>query len=418
MRSRVRDESGFALVMAIMLMAIALLIGIAVMARADTQTGESARERTRESSFTLAEGALNAQALQLSRSWPTAATSACDPTSTSTACPQPSALSGAYSGKDYARACPTMSTPPPLWQTTVRDNTTSSEQFWTPSVTSNASYDANADSIVWLRSTAWVQCRKVSIVSLVSRSVVPIDFPANVITANAFATNNNGKKVIVDTLGAYAQPPSIRPTSAASQPSPIVVRCSGLSQAACLQYQSSKGQVQPPAVRVDSAGSSSALTLTQLQSLEQQAAAAGTFFNGTCPTQASQLTSVNAAPVVIAGPCGSGGNMSFTGNTVINSSASPGVLVIENGTITLGGNATFYGMLYCLNRQNTSGAVVTISGNASLQGLIAVDGNGGVVAGSSKTNVIFDSRATSLLRGEAGAVLNKNSFRVLPPSTP
>jgi hypothetical protein len=41
-----------------------------------------------------------------------------------------------------------------------------------------------------------------------------------------------------------------------------------------------------------------------------------------------------------------------------------------------------------------------------------------VVAGSSKTNVVYDSRATTLLRGEAGAGLNKNSFRVLPPSTP
>jgi hypothetical protein len=71
-----------------------------------------------------------------------------------------------------------------------------------------------------------------------------------------------------------------------------------------------------------------------------------------------------------------------------------------------------------LNRQSTGGAVVTIGGNASVQGLISVDGNGGVVAGSSKTNVIYDSRAASLLRGEAGAVLNKNSFRVLPPSTP
>jgi hypothetical protein len=71
-----------------------------------------------------------------------------------------------------------------------------------------------------------------------------------------------------------------------------------------------------------------------------------------------------------------------------------------------------------VNKQASGGAVVTISGNAAVQGIVSVDGNGGVVAGSSKTNLVYDSRAATLLRGESGAVPNKNSFRVLPPSTP
>jgi hypothetical protein len=170
--------------------------------------------------------------------------------------------------------------------------------------------------------------------------------------------------------------------------------------------------VQPPAVTTGATIPSSALTASQILSLERQASSAGTLY--TCPSSATNLSSVNGAPVVITGPC----NLSIGSNTVVNSSTTPGVLVIENGTLTLGGNATFYGLVYMLNRQNTGGAAVTISGNASVQGLISVDGNGGVVAGSSKTNVVYDSRATSLLRGESGAVLNKNSFRVLPPSTP
>ena len=406
------DESGFALVMAILLMAVALLIGISVMARADGQTKQSADERTRESSFQLAEAALNAQALQLSRSWPTVATSACTPSSTETTCPQASALTGAYNTRDYAAACPTMQTQPPLWETTVRDNT-SGEQFWTTQVTGRSSFDANADGMVWVRSTTYAQCKKVSIVSLASRNVVAMDFPSSVITANKFSTNNQGRKVIVDTLGTSSSPP--RP---ASQPSPIVVRCSGLTQAQCLNYQSTKGQVSPPSVRVDSSGSSSALTLSQLQSLEQQAAAANTFFDTTCPSSASQLSSVNGAPVVIKGPCPPGGNMSFSGNTVINSDASPGVLVIENGTITLGGTLYFYGLIYGVNKQGCSCDVVTIGGNATVQGSIAVDGLGGVMAGSSKTNLIFDARAPTLVRGQSGAGLNKNTFRVLPPSIP
>jgi hypothetical protein len=233
-----------------------------------------------------------------------------------------------------------------------------------------------------------------------------MDFPANTISANWFATSNQGRKVIVDTLGTSATPP--RP---ASQPAPVVLRCNS-APSPCANYQSSKGQVQPPAVTTSASIPASTLTASQILSLERQASSAGTLY--TCPSSATSLSSVNGAPVVITGPC----NLNIGSNTVINSSTTPGVLMVENGTITMGGTATFYGLLYMLNRQNTSGAVVTISGNASVQGLISVDGNGGVVAGSSKTNVIYDSRATSLLRGESGAVLNKNSFRVLPPSTP
>ena len=114
-----------------------------------------------------------------------------------------------------------------------------------------------------------------------------------------------------------------------------------------------------------------------------------------------------------ATPCA----VSMSGGSV-NSAVNPGVLVIENGTLSLGGNANFYGLVYMVNQQGSSGAVVSISGNASIQGIVAVDGNGGVLAGSSKTNLIYDSRAASLLRGDSGATLEKSSFRVLPQNTP
>ena len=407
MTGRVREESGFALVVTMMLLLVSLAIGVALVARSDSQSSLSAHERTKEGSFALAESALNAQALQLSRSWPgpTATTSptSCTSASTSTACPVASAVAGAYTSSDYSSSC--QSAPgTPLWQTAVRDNA-AGEQYWTSAVTSRAAYDANNDGALWLRSTASVQCDKVSLVSLVSRSSVAMDFPSNVLSANWFATSNQGRKVIVDTLGTYATPP--RP---ASQPSPIALRCVS-APSPCANYQTSKGQVQPPAVQTNAQISTSALTTSQLQSLERQASAANSL--STCPS-GSNLSSVGGAPVVITGPC----NVSIGSNTVVNSSATPGVLVIENGTLTLSGSATFYGLIYMVNKQGSGGAVVTITGNASVQGIVSVDGAGGVVAGSSKTNLIFDSRAATLLRGEAGAVLNKNSFRVLPPSTP
>jgi Tfp pilus assembly protein PilX len=409
--TRLSEERGFALIPALLITMVMIALGFAIVARVEGSQEQSLRERTRESSFDLAEAALGAEATQLARTWPSAsgAPNSCDPASTAAACPQSSAISNGYASVDYTATCASSSAP--QWQTIVRDNA-SGEQYWASSVDSRGAYDgatSTADGVLWVRATATVRCNRVSVVALVSRSVVAMDFPANVVTANFFGTTNQGRKVLVDTLGAYAQPPSIRPSTTAAQPASIFVRCSGLTDAQCLSYSAAQGQVQPPAVRIDRTASSSALSLTQLAQLKQQASAASTYWaSGTCPTTAAQVTSVGGAPVYVEGPC----NISINSGT-INSSASPGVLVIENGTLTLGGTAGFYGLLYCVNKQGSSAAVVSIQGNSTLQGVVGVDGLGGISAGSSKTNIIFDPRAPTLLRGSSGAAINKNSFRVL-----
>ena len=101
-----------------------------------------------------------------------------------------------------------------------------------------------------------------------------------------------------------------------------------------------------------------------------------------------------------------------------NSAASPGALIIENGTFSIGGTAQFFGLLYCVNKQGSTGSVVTISSNATIQGVVSVDGLGGVTIGSTRTNLIYDSRAPTLLKGTSGSSVSKNSFRLLPQSTP
>jgi hypothetical protein len=105
-------------------------------------------------------------------------------------------------------------------------------------------------------------------------------------------------------------------------------------------------------------------------------------------------------------------------NNTYNTATAPGVLVIENGTLTLGGTSNFYGLIYMVNKQGSSGSVVTIGGNAAIQGSVNIDGLGGITAGSSKTNLIYDPRATGLLRGSTGAAINRGTVRVLPGSTP
>ena len=402
MTRRLRDETGSTLIAAVLIVIAMLGLGLAVLAASDTQSKVSGQERTRESGFNLAEAALNGQVLQLTRTW--AATNAmptsCDPTVNNTRCPEANALGGGYTAGDYGTACTGTSTP--SWQTMVRDNA-SGEQYWTQSIqTTRASYDANNDGIVWVRANATSKCQTISVVSQVSQIQVPVNFPSNVATANWFQTSNQGKKVIVDTLGS------------GSQPAPIVMRCAGLTQAQCLNYPANKGQVQPPAVRADGSGSSTTLSSSQIASLEAQAQAAGTYWaSGTCPSSASQLASVNGSPVVVKGPCNP---PTFTGNYAINSAASPGALIWENGSLSIGGTLTFYGLIYMVNQQGSNASLLNIQGNAQIVGVVSVDGAGGITAGSSKTNLINDPRAAKLLRGSSGAKLNKNTFRIVPTS--
>jgi hypothetical protein len=311
-----------------------------------------------------------------------------------TGCPEASAIGGGYTVGDYGVACPT-DTSIPAWRTEVRDS--QGEQYWTSAILSRQAYDYNGDGVVWIRSEATAKCHTVAMVTQVSSSQTPIAFPTNVITANKFATNNQGKKVIVDTLGS------------GGQAAPIVARCSGLTTAQCLAYPADKGQVQPPAVRADSSASSTTLSTAQLASLQAQAQASGSYY--TCTSVPSQLTSpANGAPVYIKGPCA----ISVSGNSQINTSAKPGALIIENGSITLGGTVNFYGLLYLVNKQNSNNYIVSIGGNAQIYGVVSVDGLGGVLAGSSKTNLVNDPRAAGLLKGSSGARANKNSFRIIP----
>jgi Tfp pilus assembly protein PilX len=68
---RGRAEDGWVVITAIVLATIMLGVGLAVLATADTQTGQSRQERVRESSFNLAEGLLQSEAVVLQHNWPT-----------------------------------------------------------------------------------------------------------------------------------------------------------------------------------------------------------------------------------------------------------------------------------------------------------------------------------------------------------
>ena len=47
-----------------------------------------------------------------------------------------------------------------------------------------------------------------------------------------------------------------------------------------------------------------------------------------------------------------------------DTAAAPGMLIVRNGTLTLGGNVSYHGIVYALNQQASTGWVVTTSGSA------------------------------------------------------
>ena len=399
---RARAEDGFALISAMMIILVVIGLGLAMLLFNDEQQHASTYEQSRESAYTLAEAALNAQIFQLSLQWPTeknpAPTSCTEATSTSTnACPNAAGIS-ASAGYPAAGTCTGTdawgSALSSRWTTYVRSDTSTSQLFNSTIDKANASYD-NGDGSVWVRAVGVSQCKAVVLISKVSEQLVALPFPRSVLTANGFSTSNSGSKVILNTLG-----------SSATQPAGVSVRCEGLTSAQCKKY--TIGQVSPDTTSSTPASPAQTLTATQLESLKAQAKVNGTYFKtGTCPASMAALT---GAPTYVEGPCNLG---EFSGGEA-NSNASPGFLVLYNGTLKLGGTAAFWGVVYAVNAQLSSGEVVVVHGNAKVVGAIDVDGRGTVGLGSSAPNLIYDPRAFNLLKTFSGAAPTPNTFRVLP----
>jgi Tfp pilus assembly protein PilX len=348
MRRRLGAERGSALITAIIVMGIMLGLGLATFATVDTQQSQSGGERISESAFNLSEGALNTQSFILSRDWPGTAAGAYPSTCTSTAatskCPDPAVLASTYNGVDFASGA--------SWTTMVRDDGGSGANYYDDtSVMAQPSWDANGNHRIWLRSQAIVRAKKRTVVALVKVQEATEQFPRNALTAGYLATNNNGAKVIVSTQGR-----------------PAALRCANKSDPACNGSQ--PGQISPDTLG-DNYQGGNALLPDAIERLRSRAIADGTYYASGCPANPS-----GAVIFVEIGNC------SYSGGTV-NSPGTPGTLVIMNGTLSLSGNFTFYGLVYMANTQNTSGNVITMGGTAVIQGSVAIDGNAGILAGAS-----------------------------------
>jgi Tfp pilus assembly protein PilX len=431
---RARNEEGFAVVAAVVLMTVIMALGLGLLLFTDSQQKASTREQASEAAFNVAEAALNAQVGQLSRKWPYYKTTAEAETEMPRECTSASANSETNdcpSTTDLKVDSNTGSTTcsgseawgSPLsnqWTTYVRQDPAESPLFNSTEEKSKLSYAESEGGALWVRAVGVVQCHPVTVITLVTRQRVRLELPEDAIAGNWFEVTNKGNKAIVDRTGF------------ASGPAQVSMRCEGHpSEEECEKYDRSKEQVSPT-ITEDPKTATTTLTSSQLATVKSEAQAHGTFYSPTspyhCPTSMNELEGVklsssSRAPVYVEG-CGSlnikaNGTANCEGLTSTEKPSLPGFLVIANGTFELSGNSTYCGVIYAANLQKSSGAVVKLQGGTVVVGGIIVDGAGGIEFGSSgaggnPANLVFDSLAFHNATISAGAAATRNSFRILP----
>jgi hypothetical protein len=381
-RARLHDESGIAMVTAIMITVLMLSLGMASLKVVDTQSQQSGVERVRESSLTLAEGALNAQANWLAGRWPNSGLpypSNCNQSANTTTCPEGPALVNGLPASDQPGA---------QFVTSIRDDTNG--LFYDDAAMASADpWDQNDDGEVWLRAQATVRGETRTVVAMAKKVPgISSSFPRYVITAGKVETTNSGRKVIVD---------------GGTGPG-IAVRCTTSPPTqgnGCTSWSNDKGQVWPASVTTGYA-QQTAMSDAELAGMKLRAQSAGTYY-ATCP---SSLPS-GSIVYIENGAC------TYPGSTNYNSSTSPGMLILERGTIELGGNTNFYGIIYSANRNQSTSNMVLLRGNAQVHGAVVVDYGGGVSAGSSKMNIKYDANAFNVISTNGTVVIVANSWREL-----
>jgi Tfp pilus assembly protein PilX len=395
--SRLREERGVALVSALLVTMIMLALGLGLDQYVRAQTSASGDERARESSFNLSDAVLDSTSNFLSIKWPSQSSaypSSCTQASTGSSCPDANSVINGFTAAGYTAG--TWS-----WSTEVHDNGAPNTSYYSDQSTSTrgqVGYDANGDGVVWIRAQAVVRGRKETVVAQAKIQQVRNTFPKNAVTAQYFGTGNNGKKVLVDTVG---DPPGVAGA--------IAVRCTN-NQAlpnSCLNYSPSKGQVFPDTRQMGVTGTDPAMSVSDLALTKQRAQSLGTYYTS-CP---SSMT----GPLVYVELATAGGTCTYNASVTYNSdsgtSPGPGFFILANGNLVLGGRVTYYGLIYLPNLQNSTGNVFSSNGNALVVGGIAVDKGGGVLLGNAGMGLQYDSNVFNLVTANGSVTVVQNTWR-------
>jgi hypothetical protein len=404
MRKRFTSQEGWALVTATTLMAIMLTIGLAAIAFVDTETQASRLTREREARLNLTEGAMASQIFQMSRKWPASAGNAfpdsCTQSSTQALCPRPSQVLSHFAGVDFKLD--------PQWTIQVRDNPQGPYYDDTQVLANPNRWDANGDGEMWVRAEGRLGTRKRVVVARVRVERRPLSPPVATFIAGTFGTGNSGNKTIVNTGVA-----------------PGIVRCDTTAPAshksnACMGFD--PGQVQGAGgVTSNVNAPPNAISPGLMEVLKETAAANGTYYKGSCPSNPS-----GDVVYVEAASCNyNNGSMSVS---VVNATSKKGMFIVDGGTLSVTSNITWYGVLYVTNTQNCGGAagaspcisnkgftdvVADLSGNVDIQGAMFVDGPGRLLVGESKNNLTYNANAVQALTAFGTAGIIQNTWREL-----
>jgi hypothetical protein len=400
---RLHGERGNVMIITIFLLSAMMMLGLASKSIVDTESSQSGKERVRESTFNLTEGVLSSETYALGRIGTGSASNQfpnkCTPASTSALCPSPTELGRAFDGtsqKDFAVGSD--------WEITVRDNqdpTTTTSQYYNPALTGSdcASgtaaanriycYDQNGDNQLWVRAASTVRNKTRTIVALVKTEPKSVNLPHYAILSGGFSTTNDGNKVIVDAGSSLG----------------VAVRCTQEPPSTsnpCLGYNEGKGQLSPAGAYTTGYPNQPAVGDDDLAALQDKAKANGTYYTS-CP--ASTSGAVVYIALAVSANCSVGQS---------NTATAPGMLIMENGTVSMGGNDEFYGIMYLMNKQNATGNVVSLNGTSGIFGGVLVDGQGKVSAGSSGLNIQFEATAFDLVQTTGTAGVVQNTWRELP----
>jgi hypothetical protein len=409
MRTKLAQERGNVLVTAIMLMAVMLSVGMAIASTVDTQTTQSRKERERESTFNLAEAALSAQTFILGRRGTGTATNpypstGCPGAGTSLFCPSNTNLMKSYTG-DATQVDFGSDT---SWRTDVLDDAKADGtpiRFWDDAYLSDTTwprYDKDNNRHVWVRSEARVRGHLRAIVAWVRIEDRIVSFPRYAVLSGYLHGDNaggHGGRPLVNSTGSLG----------------IAVRCNAAPQSGCIDLNPTKGpQLQPPGNFQLKYANSTAIGGDDLSALEDMAQANGTLYSG-CPANPNG----DVVYVKNAGDCiYNNSTPAAPGATICcNTQANPGLFVLERGNVEFSGNIEFWGVVYHANLDNSSDErLVETSGTSAIRGGVLVDGNGGVYAGSSGDNIVYNAFAFDDIKAVGTAGVVQNTWREIVPA--
>jgi hypothetical protein len=409
MTKNLAEERGNVLVTAILLMAIMLSVGMAVASTVDTQTTQSRKERERESTFNLAEAALSAQTFILGRRGTGTVTNpypavGCPASANDYFCPSNANLMKSYTGDATQVDFGSDTT----WRTDVLDDADSSGtpvRFWDDSYLGIANwprYDRDNNRHVWVRSEATVRGHLRAIVAWVKIEDRIVSFPRYAVLSGFLRGDNSG---------GHGGRPLVNSTGSLG----VAVRCNQPPQSSCIDLNPTKGpQLQPPGNYQLRYPNTAAIGGDDLSALEDMAKANGTWYD-TCPANPNG----DVVYVKNAGSCEYQNNAPAAPGASVccNTQANPGLFVLERGTVEFSGNIEFWGVVYHANLDNSSNErLVETSGTSAIRGGVLVDGNGGVYAGSSGDNIVYNAFAFDDIKAVGTAGVVQNTWREIVPA--